>query len=197
MSLLVESIKVEQRTVFNANLHSARMNRTRQDLFGCTDAIDLQKVLRIPDDLSDGIYKCRILYNETIQRIEFQPYIPRKVTSLQLVVDEEIHYAYKYEDRTRIDQLKRLSTADDILIVQKECITDASRANVVFFDGHQWITPSLPLLHGTRRQALLEEGRILEDELRVKDLHHFQKAVLINAMCDLNENICIDMKNVS
>jgi len=42
----------------------------------------------------------------------------------------------------------------------------------------------------------LDTGKIHEDNITMHDLKHFQKAALINAMLDLDEQIFIDMKNI-
>ena len=78
---------------------------------------------------------------------------------------------------------------DDVLIVKKEKITDSSYANVVFFDGKDWCTPKDPLLKGTCRARLLDQGRIKEAALGVEDLKKFQGLKLINALRDMNQPI--------
>jgi 4-amino-4-deoxychorismate lyase len=57
-----------------------------------------------------------------------------------------------------------------------------TRAILVFFDGTKWITPSQPLLMGTRRAALLKAGIISEASIQIKDLNKFIDFKLINAM---------------
>jgi 4-amino-4-deoxychorismate lyase len=118
------------------------------------------------------------------------------IRTLELVDGGNIEYEHKYLERTQIDRLKNGSKADDILIVKGGRITDASSANVVFFDGVSWITPDRPLLKGTKRQLLLDTGRISEKELNENDLQYFQKAVLINAMLDFDINNFISIENI-
>jgi 4-amino-4-deoxychorismate lyase len=196
MSLLVESIKIHCRTAWNLPLHAARMNRSRQQLFKCQEPIDLQKVLNIPDNLTDGVYKCRIIYDTSVRRIEYLPYVPKSIASLQLLEGTLMEYGHKYEDRSQIDALKSQSTADDIIIVKEGRLTDASSANVVLFDGRIWRTPVSPLLHGTKRQLLLDEGRIMEEDILAKDIRAFQKVALINALRDLDEHTAVNIRNV-
>jgi 4-amino-4-deoxychorismate lyase len=196
MSLLVESIKVERRAAFNLDLHSARMNTSRQQLFGLHDEIDLREALKIPEDLSSGLFKCRVVYAERIQSIEYLPYVPQVIASLELVEDTMIEYKHKFVDRLRIDLLKSKSKADDIVIVQDGRLTDASHANVVLFDGKNWKTPAHPLLLGTKRQVLLREGRITEEDILTRDVRLFKKVALINALRDLDELMAIDIRNV-
>lgn len=196
MCLLLESVRIRNRIPENIERHSARMNFSRRQLFGNTDVIDLRDVLNIPADLTDAVYKCRIIYQDTIQRIEFLPYAPRIVKTLRLVQDDTVEYEFKYLDKSHIEDLREGSGTDDILIVKENRITDASFANVVFYDGTSWITPAQPLLRGTKRQLLLDTGIIHEEDITMHDLKHFQKAALINAMLDLDEQVYIDMKNI-
>jgi 4-amino-4-deoxychorismate lyase len=109
---------------------------------------------------------------------------------------DSIQYEHKFLDRSCLDKLFETTLADDVLIVKNGLLTDTSFANIVFFDGDRWVTPSTPLLHGTKREYYLEIGRIKEVELTVDDLPRFQKAMLINAMLDLETGPSIEMKNI-
>ena len=75
-------------------------------------------------------------------------------------------------------------------------ITDTSFSNIIFFDGANWITPSTPLLEGTKIKELLEKKIISEQEIKLKDLIKFSKAKLINAMIDIDDGNEIEMKNI-
>jgi 4-amino-4-deoxychorismate lyase len=196
MCLLLESIKVYHRIPQNLERHTARMNNSRRQLFGFSDVIDLNDILKIPADLTDAVYKCRVIYQETIRNIEFLPYTPRTIKTLRLVHDDTVEYEHKYLDKSRIETLRDGSGTDDILIVKKNRITDASFANVVFFYGTSWVTPAQPLLKGTKRQLLLDTGKIREEDITVRDLRHFQKVVLINAMLDFDERVFIPIQNI-
>jgi 4-amino-4-deoxychorismate lyase len=55
---------------------------------------------------------------------------------------------------------------------------------VAFFDGSSWLTPSTPLLPGTQRAFLLENGVIHEAALQEIDLTGFSHIKLFNAMMD-------------
>ena len=187
MYRLIESIKLQSRELQHIEWHNKRFNETRNQLFGIGEAIDLKQVIRIPDSLSDAVYKCRVLYDKGIDSIEFQPYSPKPVNTLQLVVDDEIEYTYKYENRQAFDRLLNLKgQADEILIVKKGHITDTSYSNIVFFDGQKWITPDTFLLNGTQRQRLLAEGLITEASITPSNLKNFTAAKPINAMLDFD-----------
>lgn len=193
---LFESIKVLDGSLLNIEYHNARLNRSRRELFGHTDAIDLRDVARVPPDLGLGEYKCRVVYATSIEQFEFVPYQRRTIKSLTLVECDTIEYAHKFVDRTCIDFLLHGTLTDDIMIIKHGRITDASFANIVFYDGTKWITPSAPLLPGTARARLLDHRRITADEIRAHDLKHFKKAVLINAMLDLKDACSISMQDI-
>jgi 4-amino-4-deoxychorismate lyase len=188
MSRLFEAIKVQSGKFYNIEYHNERLNRSRKELFGCKDLIDLKSSVKIPKNIEKGLYKCRVVYEKTISKIEFLPYKKPKIKSLKPIECNDIDYKYKYLDRTKIDELlKQKGECDDILIIKNGFVTDTSIANICFYDGQKWITPSTPLLKGTKRQKLLEEGKIFEEKITQKDLKKFKKASLINAMNDLFE----------
>lgn len=196
MCRLFESILVVDAAARHLNYHNARLNRSRREVFGCTDILELGDIVRIPHDLGRGIHKCRVVYAETIEQIEFVPYWRKEVRSLTLVEADAIDYRYKFVDRTCIDLLFKGVRTDDILIVKHGRITDASFANVVFRDATRWITPSTPLLPGTARARLLESGAIAADEISKADLKHFKNAVLINAMTGLEDAVPISIGSI-
>ena len=196
MSQLFETIRVVGGTPFHLDYHTARMNRSRKELFGCTDIIELKHVLRVPAELGSDVYKCRVVYATEIEQVEFVPYQRRIIKSLTLVDCDSIEYAHKFVDRDCIESLFKDVRTDDILIVKHGRITDVSFANVVLYDGSRWITPSNPLLLGTARARLLESRSIVADEIKKSDLRHFTKAALINSMFDLEEVHPISIDNI-
>jgi 4-amino-4-deoxychorismate lyase len=196
MCLLFETIKGENGNLRNLHYHSERMNNARKILLNSKNEIDLLAHLSVPENCNKGVFKCRVEYNNCIQKIEFIPYKIKKIETLQLVVDDEINYNFKYTDRSRFEELKKQTKANDILIMKNGFITDTSFSNIVFFDGTDWITPSAPLLHGTKRKELLEKGMIIEKEIRQGDLKNFTKAKLVNAMMDMENSAEIEIKNI-
>ena len=144
--------------------------------------------LNIPAEFSQGIVKLRIRYNHKDRNFHFEHYQIEKIQSLRLVYTDEIDYSYKYSKREKLEGLfAQRGNCDDVLIVKKGKITDSSYANVVFFDGKDWWTPKDPLLKGTCRARLLDQGRIKEAALGVEDLKKFQGLKLINALRDMNQ----------
>ena len=193
MCRLIESIKIENNQIFNINYHNLRMNNTRKALFNANDYVDLNEFIKLPVNIKKQILKCRVIYKHKIIKIEFDVYKKRIINTLKLVYSDNIEYKYKYQNRTQINDLLKLKEqCDDILIIKNGRITDTSFSNIVFYDGIKWVTPSCPLLKGTKRESLLKEGKIIEDHIKITDLKSFKKAILIN--CMLNMEDCMDIK---
>jgi 4-amino-4-deoxychorismate lyase len=91
-------------------------------------------------------------------------------------------YDYKYTNRDWLKEALQLAGTDEIILTSEGLIKDASYANLAFFNGSNWFTPKSPLLLGTRRAALIEEGIINEMEIRLQDLYQYKSMKLINAM---------------
>lgn len=188
MSLFVESLKCLDGKPQNTGFHNDRMNATRLEVYGRKDLLDLEKIIVVPDNIRSAIVKCRVVYEADVLNFNCSLYLVRRPKSLKMVYDDNIDYHYKFEDRTGLENLLRQRDIyDDILIIKQGLITDASSANVVFFDGTRYVTPASPLLKGTKRQQLLEKGIIHEEELKLKDLPRFKEVCLINAMLELGE----------
>jgi len=184
MSLLFETIRLQDGVLHNLEYHNSRLNHSRKELFDIEESIDLEKLIQIPSTCKQGLYKCKVIYgNKEVQKFEFQPYKPRTIKSLRLIEDNNISYSYKYTNRGSINRLlTKRERYDDILIIKEGYITDTSFSNILFFDGDQWLTPATPLLRGTMRSYLIENKFIAETAIKVSDLKLFQKARLINAM---------------
>jgi len=188
MCRLIESIRLSHSKLENLSYHEARMNQARAVLFGCKVPLKLPSQIQIPESLDEKVYKCRVLYKEEIEQIEFVPYQVKPICSLKLVECNTINYTYKYENREIFSSLMaHRGDCDDILIVKNGYITDTSYCNIAFFDENRWVTPSTPLLAGTQRQKLLDKGIIHEQEIRVDDLQKFTHARLMNALMGFSD----------
>lgn len=130
-----------------------------------------------------SIYKCRVLYTQQIEKIEFHPYQPKPIQTLQCVIDNKISYEHKYENRTEINHLHRQrKEADDVLIIKNKMVTDTSYCTILFFDGTNWFVPRSSLLKGTQRQHLLDQQRIMETDILYQDIWTYSHFKLINSM---------------
>jgi 4-amino-4-deoxychorismate lyase len=182
-TLCFETICVENRQLKNLSYHEARLNKTRKALWGYQDHWNLSELIEIPDSVDSDMYKCRLAYNEEIDNIKWEPYTRRTIRKIQRVYHETIDYSFKYEDRAELNTLfAQRSDADEILIIKKGMVTDSLYCNVAFSDGEQWYTPSTPLLPGTQRAFLLDEGIIQEADISEKDLSKYRWVKFFNAM---------------
>ena len=195
MCRLFESLKVENRELFNIEYHNRRLNDSRKSIFGSSDVIDLKVAVAIPERITKAVYKCRVIYKESILSVDFMRYEPKSVNSLKLVYDDEIEYSHKYSDRSTINK-HTTNLADDILIVKNGFITDTSFSNIVFKSDGKYYTPSTPLLKGTKRTQLLESGIITEEEIKVNDLKKFDSFHIINAMVGLEDGTGVPIGNI-
>lgn len=183
MSLLLESIKLLDGEFHNLFYHEERMHRSLKLLCGEIDHSNLEEFLNKLERPMQGLYKCRIVYDENSREVEFLAYQPAVVNTLRIVEHDRISYEFKYADRKQLNRLFELRrNADDILIVKRGLVTDSSYANIVFRKGKNWYTPWSALLKGTMRAFLLERNIIQEEEIYKDDIRTFESFKLINAM---------------
>ena len=179
MPLLLETIKIEDGKVSNLSYHQARFDKSRKDLFSITNKLNLSSVIKAPNK---GLYRCRILYDETIRSIEYILYKEKNITKLK-VLPSDIDYAYKYANRETFSKLLQEYSAYDEIIIEKEgYLTDTTISNIALYDGEKWFTPSKPLLKGTMRAKLLDEGFLHKKETRKEDLKNYSQIALMNSM---------------
>jgi len=188
MCQLIETIKIDNNKIYNLDFHNARFNFSRKKIFNISNRINLTDIIFFPDDKLEGLYKCRIIYDKEIKSVEFIPYKLKKIRTLKLIDDNKIEYSYKFKDRKNLENLfNKRETADDIIIVKNNFITDSFFGNIIFQKNNKFYTPNTPLLEGTKRAQLLAEGIILEREILKQDIKKFDAIYLINAMIDLFE----------
>jgi 4-amino-4-deoxychorismate lyase len=192
--LFIETMRVVDGRIANLQDHLNRMHSTVKETFGKDIQFVQLQELPVPTDAE----KCRIVYGEHIQTIDFSSYTPRQIRSLQLVeADDALDYHLKYADRGSLNRLaEQRAECDDILIVKDGHITDTSFSNVVFSDGTQLVTPTTYLLPGTMRSRLLSDGLITEAEITVNDIGRFRSVALINAMLPLHRIPFIPIENI-
>jgi 4-amino-4-deoxychorismate lyase len=186
MSLLIESIKLQDGEFRNLFYHEQRMNKALHLLCGVQEYFDLEEFLKKMEHPAKGLFKCRLVYDDKSTEVEFLPYTPRPINTLKIIEHDRINYEFKYKDRSQIDRLcEKKDLADDILIVRKGLVTDSSYCNIVFRRGRRWYTPWAPLLKGTQRSKLLEHDLIQVEEIRVPEIHQeYETFRLINAMLE-------------
>jgi len=194
---LFETICVKNGIVQNLEWHQKRYETSYAQMYSKSPTDKLGANILIPKECEDGLFKLRIRYNEDDKKYVFEKYISTSIETLKLVKADNLNYELKYSDRRPLNDLYKMKEGcDDVLITKNGKITDTSYANIVFTDGKKWFTPSTPLLKGTCRQRLLEEGRLFEKDISISELKYFIGFNLINAMNDLEENDFTKIENI-
>lgn len=190
MYRFIETIKLKDGIFYNLTYHQNRLSRT--SLKYSLPNYNIAQWLQTQSFPLEGLVKTRFLYDKKGVEIQFHPYEIKKVESLKLVEDNSIDYTYKRTNRSTLKALyEKREDCDDILIVKDGWVTDSYYANVILSDGNQWFTPHQPLLEGTKRQQLINQGVLHTMPIGVKDIARFQRIQLINAMIDIEDHLVI------
>lgn len=177
--ILLETLKIKEGEVLNLPYHQVRCDKSRKALFKTQTPLNLSSFIHPP---SKGTWRCRILYNEAIKSIEYIPYHAKEIKNLR-IVSSSLDYRHKYADRSALDALLHTQTkCDDVIIEKNGYLTDTTIANIAFYDGISWYTPAKPLLEGTMRAKLLDEGFLQTRAIRTSDLQNYKQVALMNAM---------------
>ncbi len=183
MSSYLETIKAVDGKIFNIFYHQKRYESVLNS-FGIQKYENLLEYLNPPQK---GLYRCRVVYSFDTISVTYHLYKKRDIQTLKLVYDDNIKYDLKSENRERLNDLfQQKNNCNDILIVKNRLITDTTIANIAFFKDGIWFTPKEPLLKGTTRARLLDEGKIVEKSIRVTDIFNYTQVALLNAMIDFD-----------
>lgn len=192
----IETVAVKDGRWQQPERHERRLNATQAVFFGLSSGFALEQI-PLPPAAAQGLFKCRIRYDGRIRRVDFEPYEPRPVRSLQALESPGLYYRYKYADRSALDALYAdRGRCDDVLILQDGYVTDGRYANVAVWDGENYYTPRTCLLNGTKRQAMLAQGILKEIDLRFSDLARFRKLYFINAMLNPEDGVGVDCLDI-
>lgn len=195
--LCIETIAVENRQLKNLKYHEARLNKTREELWGYRDKWDLSEMIIIPDSVTNDLYKCRLAYGFEIDAVKWEFYSARTINKIQRVYHNTVDYSYKYDNRTELNSLfAQRKEADEILIIKQGMVTDSFYCNVAFFNGNKWFTPDSFLLPGTQRAFLLDSGMIEEAVIRESDIVKYSHVKLFNAMVGWENSAILDVKYI-
>jgi 4-amino-4-deoxychorismate lyase len=177
--LLLETIKIEDGEIHNLHYHQNRCTKSRQKLFHSSDVLDLSSIIDAP---KVGLYRCRILYRESLHSIEYIPYIPKEIQKLK-IVSSDIEYSFKYANRDALNTLLESNRdVNEVIIEKNGYLTDTTIHNIAFFNGKQWLTPEKPLLEGTMRAKLIDEGFLQTKQIKKEELQNYSQVALMNAM---------------
>ncbi|OIP84427.1 MAG: hypothetical protein AUK44_02570 [Porphyromonadaceae bacterium CG2_30_38_12] len=196
MCRFIESIKLLDGKFYRLPYHQHRINRAFEDLYPHSELINLAKIiadLTVPDK---GLFKCRLVFDSTLQFTEIVPYKRRTIESLQLVEASMEAKSYKLEQRTSLNAAyEQRGRCDDILIVNQGYISDTWYANVALWDGKHWFTPTLPIIEGVQRASLLRENKIIAKDIAANEISNYTRICIFNAMMEFGE-IELDTKQI-
>lgn len=192
----IETIKVKDGVFYNLPLHRNRLQRTAMHFFQTSPNLDVT-LNDIPLPLREGLVKCRVIYSNIIHSVDFEFYHFRDIQQLAIVRLDDIDYRYKSTNREALNQaLSQKGNCDDVIIVKDGFVTDTSFFNLVFQNPYGLFTPSTPLLYGIKREKLLEENKIQSLPIPLSAIDRYDKIFLINAMIDLEDEICVDTSEI-
>jgi len=178
MSSFLETIKSNNGVIENLCYHQKRYESVLKS-YGVLEYKNLKEYL---NPLKSGVFRCRLVYTLDSIDVTYHSYERKNVESLKIVYSD-IEYAQKSTNRDELNELYlKKESCDDILIVKDSLVTDTSIANIAIFLDGVWKTPKTPLLKGTTRDRLLEDGLLVEADIGVNELKESSKIALMNAM---------------
>ncbi len=187
--LLFETVQIRDGIPQRLELHDERMNRSRKYFFESKFETSLRKLIEVPEDMREGLVKCKVCYGESLGQIEFAQYKPRIHNGVAIAkVDADFEYEFKYSARGQFEELEAQHPNKAVIISRAGLITENTYANIALHDGSRWITPKNYLLNGAMRQWLLSKHVIEEAEIHESDLSHFTSLKLINAMLEWDDS---------
>ncbi len=182
---LFETIRIQDGKAMHLSYHNDRCNRSRKALFAVENTIDLAKYLQ--DLPTKGLYRAKVTYGAKSIHTTYTLYRPKKIAQIQLS-ETDLKYPHKYLDRQALDQaLADYSDGDEILFTQQGLLTDTTIANIALRQAGIWYTPTTPLLPGTTRARLLDEGRLILRNIPASEITRYDGLALMNAMLGFYE----------
>ena len=185
---LFETLCIENGKIQNIDLHQARYERSLYQFYGksAVKIFNLFSLIQLPALLQNQLVRCRIDYNAKTTQIQYFEYYRKIYRTFQPVICDDIEYSLKYSDRSLINKLfDQRGTCDEIIIIKNGKVTDCSIGNLIFRQGEKWYTPDTPLLIGSQREKLLQDGKIQESTIFQEDIVNFDEIKIINAMNSL------------
>lgn len=177
--MLLETLRCENGAALHLSYHQERLEKSLLSL-NIETRYDLRSLIAPPPE---GVYRCRFVYDADGYAVEFHPYLPKTFTSLKLIRADTLTYSLKYVNREALNALfEKRGGCDDVLILKDGLLTDTTIANIALLIDGRWLTPEAPLLGGTTRSRLINEGFLTPASLTPHDISNATKVGLMNAM---------------
>lgn len=193
----IETLAVKGGLAVSARRHLARMLQTLEAFGAPSPSLVLEEAERcitsclrtLSGEACQQIHRLTLTYTPRgIEAVRLIPYRRRSVRRLvPIELPTDFDYTYKYADRSFFTEMSSRLGADEEPIFYRSSgeLTDTTFTNVVLDLPEGLMTPRHPLLAGTRRASLLDEGRIQEADLVLEDLRRSRAVYLINALRSL------------
>ena len=165
----------------NLAFHQVRMDNAIEKLFKQTSVFNLAEIIQVPERYQNGLVRCRIDYNQQDYHIIFSIYQKREI--------------FKYSNRENFDLIK--IEKDEAIIIQNGKVTDCRVGNLLFLKNNIWYSPKDYLLKGTQLSYLLSQNKIKLVEIKIEDLHQYEKIMMINAMNPFDESRAISTQHIT
>ena len=184
----IESICIKNGKIQLLQYHNQRANAARSSHSIREGLLDFGKCINT-DKAIHATTKCRIVYGQKIEKIEYLPYTLKPINSLKTInIEENWSYEHKYLDRSKLEfYFNQKEDADDIIMIQSGFVTDSYYCNLAFLKNGLWYTPTKPLLPGTKRAYLLSTKQILETDIPIDKINSYESVRLFNAMIDFGQ----------
>ena len=179
----------------NLAFHQARMDNAIEKLFKQTSVFNLAEIIQVPERYQNGLIKCRIAYNQQDFNIIFSAYQRREIRNYQCVYLDNLDYTLKYTNRTIFEDINMIK--DEAIIIQNGKVTDCRVGNLLFLKNNIWYSPKDYLLKGTQLSYLLSQNKIKLVEIKIEDLHQYEKIMMINAMNPFDESRAISTQHIT
>lgn len=196
---LFETIAIIDGKVQNLSYHQARYERGMAYLQQLKpklllETMSLADLIQVPESLQQGVVRCRIDYDYCLFDVVFSPYQAKQIQRFKMIEVDDIEYTHKFSDRTIFEQLQQeKGLADEIIIVKNGLITDCTIGNLLFLKHQQWFTPKQPLLAGTQRAKLLDDGFIQLEDIGIQELFSYEKIMMVNALNPFDEQRAVNI----
>ena len=186
--LLFETIKVENYEAQNLEFHLERVKNSIKK----ESNFDFKNIIKAPNN---GLFRAKVIYNENGNLVDCRlfKYKMRNFKNFK-ILKSDVNYERKFLDRSALDEIfAQRGANDDVLIEKNGILPDTTIANIAILQNDIWITPKNPLLKGTTRKRLLNNGFLIERDFSIKELLNAQSFAILNAMIDFLE---IKMRNL-
>jgi 4-amino-4-deoxychorismate lyase len=187
MFSFLETICVENGKAKHLGFHQLRIENVFADFYPSDKILNIHTLFSELELPNSGKYRVRVVFEQTLIKTEIIPYKEKLIQKLKIVEFNELDYSYKWADRSYFSEiLKQNSMVDEVIITQNGVVKDCTIANLAFYKEGKWYTPRIPLLKGTTRARLIEEGKIQEVDIFMDQIHSYSHICLINVFRELS-----------